>query len=145
LRAVDFLPFRALRDQAMGMTAHVTYRALDPDRCATLSPRVIAEIRETIGFDGLLMTDDLSMKALSGPMGARAEAALGAGCDLILHCNGDEAEMAAIAEVLPALTGPAAHRADRALSLRKPAPEADLTALRAEYDRLTRREESAVA
>ncbi len=78
LERIDFAPFRALADQALGMTAHVVYEAIDPDRCATLSPAVIDAIRRQIGFDGLLMTDDLSMRALAGPMaGAGAGRACG--------------------------------------------------------------------
>ncbi len=96
----DFVPFRALRDAPYAMTAHVTLTAIDPDHPVTLSKRVIDEIiRQEIGFAGQLMSDDLSMKALGGRMQDRAEGALRAGCDLLLHCNGEMAEMAAIAEV----------------------------------------------
>ncbi|MEO0819906.1 MAG: beta-N-acetylhexosaminidase [Pseudomonadota bacterium] len=123
LEAVDFAAFRPLADAALGMTAHIVYEALDPALPATLSPAGIAAIRERIGFDGLLMTDDLSMQALSGPIAARAEAALAAGCDVILHCNGEMAEMEAIAAVTPRLSGLAAARAFRALAARAaPAP-----------------------
>jgi beta-N-acetylhexosaminidase len=80
------------------MTAHIVYEAVDPRRPATLSPTVIRLIRETIGFGGLLMTDDLSMGALPGTIGERARGAHRAGCDLILHCNGKLAEMAVLAE-----------------------------------------------
>lgn len=120
LRAVDFPPFLSLRDQPLGMTAHVVYESLDADRCATLSPTVIALIREELGFDGLLMTDDLSMKALSGPMRGRAAEALSAGCDVILHCNGDMAEMQDVAAATPALSGQAARRAHSAEAQRLP-------------------------
>lgn len=137
LDRVDFGPFRILADQALGMTAHVVYHALDPERCATLSPAVITTIRREIGFDGLLMTDDLSMRALSGPMSTRAEAALAAGCDVILHCNGDMTEMQAIAGVVPSLSGKAAERAARAEAARKAPDRADITAAMARYRELT--------
>ncbi|MEM6488391.1 MAG: beta-N-acetylhexosaminidase [Pseudomonadota bacterium] len=122
LSAVDFAPFRALAGEALGMTAHIVYTAIDPKRCATLSPVAIRLIREALGFEGCLMTDDISMGALSGPVAARAEAALEAGCDLILHCNGDMAEMEALAEVVPPLSGPALDRATRAAAAR-PRPQ----------------------
>lgn len=98
LKDSDFAPFVALRDAPFAMTAHIIYEALDAERPATLSPRVIDDvIRGHIGFDGLLMTDDLSMKALVGPFEDRARLSLEAGCDLVLHCNGDMAEMQAVA------------------------------------------------
>lgn len=124
LRARDFRPFAALAHLPMAMTAHVVFAALDPDRPATTSPRVIAEvIRGEIGFDGLLLTDDLSMRALSGGFRERAEAAAAAGCDILLHCNGDLAEASAVAEGAPVLAGHALRRADAALALlpREPA------------------------
>lgn len=139
LEQVDFAPFRALADQALGMTAHVVYEALDPERCATLSPAVTAVIRREIGFDGLLMTDDISMRALSGPLAARAEAALAAGCDLVLHCDGEMAGMAAVAGAVPRLSGPAADRAARAEAARKAPDDADLDAALARYLTLTER------
>ena len=138
LRKTDFLPFLAMRDAVLGMTAHVTYTAIDPEACATLSPPAIRLIREELGFDGLLMTDDLSMKALSGPMEERATRALTAGCDLILHCNGEMAEMEAIAGVTPELAGAGAERSARVLAARRAVQDADPVALRAEYDHLTR-------
>jgi len=98
----DFAPFRALSDCPLGMTAHIVYEAIDNELPATLSPTVVGNvIRGLIGFNGLLMTDDLSMQALSGSVGDRAIGALSAGCDLILHCNGDMKEMRQIANVLP--------------------------------------------
>lgn len=118
LDAVDFAPFRALADLPMAMTAHIIYEALDPANCATQSPAVIDMIRRQIGFDGLLMTDDLSMKALTGSFGERASAAIAAGCDVVLHCNGLRAEMEPIAAHTRRLDGPAARRADAALALR---------------------------
>ena len=137
LDRADFLPFRALADQALGMTAHVVYDALDPERCATLSPVVIDTIRRDIGFDGLLMTDDLSMRALSGPMSERAEAALAAGCDVVLHCNGDMAEMQAIAGMVPRIAGRAAARAARPEAARGASDPADIAAAVARYQELT--------
>ncbi len=109
LDAQDFAPFRALAGAPWAMTAHVVYPAIDKDRPATTSPIVINQvIRGRIGFDGLLISDDLSMKALGGRFQDRATQALDAGCDVVLHCNGDAAEMAAIAEAVRPLT-PAAH------------------------------------
>ena len=122
LRAGDFAPFRALRDMPVGITAHVCYTALDPHRPGTLSPAVIAEaVRGAIGFDGLLVSDDLSMGALTGPPGARAAAALAAGCDLALHCNGNRAEMEEVVAAAPRLGPRARARFDRALAAR-PSP-----------------------
>lgn len=119
LRAVDFLPFARLADLPMAMTAHIVYPAIDPDACATLSEKCISLIRQDIGFDGLLMTDDLSMKALSGDFGQRTRHALAAGCDMILHCNGERAEMEPILAHTPMLEGDALRRADAALACRK--------------------------
>ena len=104
--AADFAPFRALGTPDLwGMTAHILYTALDEARCATLSPRVIAEvIRGEIGFEGFLLSDDLGMKALAGTLPDLTRAALGAGCDAVLHCSGQFAESAAVLEAAPALT-----------------------------------------
>ena len=115
LEATDFVPFHALNSALMGMTAHITYSALDGDHVSTLSGVVVGEIiRDRIGFDGLLMTDDLSMKALSGDFAERTEKALAAGCDIILHCNSDRDEMAAIVGALPQnMSGKTAKRATR--------------------------------
>jgi beta-N-acetylhexosaminidase len=97
LEARDFAPFRVLSDMPMAMTAHVVYTAIDRSRPATTSKKAIKKIiRESIGFDGLLMSDDLSMKALSGDFRQRAKDSLAAGCDVVLHCNGDMAEMKAV-------------------------------------------------
>ena len=126
----DLEPFRTLNWAPMAMTAHVTYTALDPDRCATLSPIVIDLIRKDIGFQGLLMSDDLGMKALGHPsagghppgsnaledFGARALASLAAGCDIALHCSGDFAEMRAICEAVPDITAAAKARLDAAMA-----------------------------
>jgi len=102
LRAADFAPFRSLSDMPWAMTAHVVYTAIDPERPATMSPAVVGDvIRGWIGFKGVLLTDDLSMGALSGAMGDRGRDALAAGCDLALHCNGRMDEMEALVEALP--------------------------------------------
>lgn len=117
LEMTDFQPFRALADAPMAMTAHVTFTAIDPDNCVTLSHRAIGSvIRGHIGFDGLLMSDDLSMKALGGSFEERTQRSIEAGCDIVLHCNGDMAEMAAIAAAAPQLHGRAAERAAEARS-----------------------------
>ncbi len=111
LTATDFAPFKALADLPAAMTAHVVFTAIDPHESASTSERVVRDIiRGEIGFDGLLMSDDLSMKALSGGMRARAEAVIGAGCDVALHCNGDLAEMRLTAQGVPKLSGKAAER-----------------------------------
>lgn len=116
LRAHDFPPFRALNDMPMAMTAHVVYTAIDPDHPATTSKKAVSEIiRGEIGFDGLLMSDDVSMNALSGDFAARTDAIFAAGCDVVLHCNGIMAEMRAVADRTPALTGRALDRAGMAL------------------------------
>ena len=115
LEAVDFAPFRALADMPWGMTAHVVYGAIDPDRPATTSAAVIGDvIRGWMGFDGLLLSDDLCMAALSGTPGARTRAALDAGCDVALHCNGAFEDMVAVAEAAGAMTEAACARARRA-------------------------------
>jgi beta-N-acetylhexosaminidase len=113
----DFVPFRMLTDMPLAMTAHVVYTALDPDRPATTS-RIVMEqiIRGHIGYDGLVMTDDLSMQALSGSFRERTEAAFAAGCDMALHCNGKMEEMSAVAEAAPILDGEALRRANAALA-----------------------------
>lgn len=132
LEADDFAVFRALADLPVAMTAHVVYTALDPDLPATLSPRVIGAIRGSMGFDGLLMSDDVSMKALSGELGALTAAAIAAGCDVALHCNGDPAEMAAVVAAAGTLGGAAARRAAAAIACVGAPDDADLDALEAE-------------
>jgi len=111
LDSTDFAPFRALAAMPWAMTAHVLYTALDRDRPATLSPLVIAEaIRAGIGFDGVLLSDDLSMAALGGKIESRAGDALKAGCDLVLHCNGIPDEMRAIAASVGPMSDDASRR-----------------------------------
>ena len=112
----DFAPFRALSDMPLAMTAHVVFDAVDRKRPATTSKKCVKLMREGLGFDGLVMTDDLSMKALSGSLGDRARTALKAGCDVVLHCNGDLDEMRAVAEGAGPLKGRAAKRAATALA-----------------------------
>jgi beta-N-acetylhexosaminidase len=136
LRVSDFLAFEAVSGLPIAMTAHVVYEALDPDHPATTSPRVIEMIRETIGFSGLLMTDDISMQALSGPIEARSRAALVAGCDIVLHCNGDMAEMETVAAAAGAMSAAAQARADAALGWRRDPEPVDIAALEAEFEAL---------
>lgn len=124
LEATDFEPFRLLADLPLGMTAHVVYAAIDAERPATTSKCVIDEvIRGHIGFDGALMSDDLSMGALAGSLAGRAEAAFAAGCDLALHCNGRLDEMAEVASRSPLLDGEAARRCAQALARLHPAAQ----------------------
>jgi len=116
LDRTDFESFRRLAHLPVAMTAHVVYTALDAERPATVSPVVVAEtIRGRIGFDGLLLTDDLSMKALAGTLGNRTEASLAAGCEVALHCNGRIDEMREVVAASPRLAGEAARRAGAAL------------------------------
>jgi len=117
LSASDFVTFRSLDQCPIAMTAHVVYESIDPQRPATTSPKVIRDvIRGEIGFDGLLMSDDLSMKALDGALSVRAKAALFAGCDLVLHCNGDMDEMRDVASEVKTLEGQALKRSKQALA-----------------------------
>ena len=134
LEATDFAAFRPLAGLPLAMTAHVVFTALDQTAPATTSPVIVREvIRGSIGFQGLLMSDDLSMAALSGSLGERTLAALAAGCDMALHCNGSMDEMRAVAEAAPVLAGDAARRAEAALARRKPAGEIDPAASRSEF------------
>jgi beta-N-acetylhexosaminidase len=115
--ATDLEPFERLRRAPMGMVAHVVYTAWDADLPASLSSTVIGQIiRERIGFDGLLMTDDLGMHALSGDMGSRATKAIAAGCDIALHCSGDMEEMESVAAAVPALSAEGEARLARAMA-----------------------------
>ena len=137
LRRRDFAAFRALSDLPLGMTAHVVFPALDPDMPATLSAAGMGEIRGWIGFAGLVMTDDLSMGALSGGMADRAAAARAAGCDIVLHCNADPVEMAAAVQGAGRMDDAGAARAARALACRGVPDGADLAAYAAELAELT--------
>jgi beta-N-acetylhexosaminidase len=138
LEASDFLPFQALRDIPLGMTAHIIYTVLDAENVATTSPAVIRYIREKIGFEGLLMSDDLSMKALRGSFREKAERTLAAGCDLILHCNGNMQEMQEVAEGVGELSAAARERAVRAWHILKPpvCKESEILALRQELHQM---------
>jgi beta-N-acetylhexosaminidase len=118
LAETDFLPFAANADLPIAMTAHVVFMALDRERPATLSPEVIAYIRKEIGFAGLILSDDLSMQALSGTLRDRAEAAFAAGIDLALHCNSDLSEAEAVAAAAPVLSGEPLTRALKAAAWR---------------------------
>ncbi|SLN77233.1 beta-N-acetylhexosaminidase [Oceanibacterium hippocampi] len=131
----DFLPFARLAHLPIGMTGHILFEALDPDRPATLSPTVIADvIRGRIGFSGLLLTDDLSMKALEGTVAERAARALDAGCDLALHCNGELGEMKGIAAAIRPLDAAAAARVRAAEDYRltRRSTEFDIAAVQTE-------------
>lgn len=120
LERTDFAPFRALADLPWGMTAHVTFRAIDPDRPATTSAYLIENvIRRHIGFGGLLLSDDLSMQALAGSIAERTTACLFAGCDVVLHCNGNFAEMEQVALAARPLDDEGAARFDAGLAVRR--------------------------
>ncbi|QUT04478.1 beta-N-acetylhexosaminidase [Sphingobium phenoxybenzoativorans] len=113
----DIAPFRALNRAPMGMTAHIVYTAWDAERPASLSPAVIANIiRNRIGFDGLLMSDDLDMKALKGDIPSLAAGVVAAGCDIALNCWGRMEEMVGIADALPDITAEGRRRLDRAMA-----------------------------
>ena len=131
LEATDFAAFRPLAGLPLGMTAHVVFSSIDPVAQATTSVTMVREvIRGFIGFQGLLMSDDISMGALSGTLAARSQAALAAGCDVVLHCNGDLREMTQVASVVPELSGAALARADAALAARSAPEEFDAEAAR---------------
>ena len=115
--AVDMEPFERLHNAAMGMTSHLLYRQWDPDRPASQSPIVIHEIiRQRIGFDGFLMSDDIGMEALAGDHGQRAAACVKAGCDVALHCDGKMDNMILVANAVPALSDEAEVRLARAMA-----------------------------
>jgi len=136
LEGSDFAAFRALAELPLGMTAHVVYADIDPDAPATTSEVVMSEvIRGSIGFTGALMSDDLSMGALAGDLASRGRAAIAAGCDLLLHCNGKLEEMIQVAAAAPVLEGLAGARAAQALALRTVPEPVDAAALRAEVAR----------
>ncbi|MGB0631693.1 MAG: glycoside hydrolase family 3 N-terminal domain-containing protein, partial [Alphaproteobacteria bacterium] len=118
LRLTDFAPFRELSGAPAGMTAHIVYSAIDADGPGSASPLVVGEtIRGEIGFDGLLFSDDVCMKALSGPLGQRVASVLAAGCDIALHCDGNFADMAAIAETCPPMRPDSLARLNSATAL----------------------------
>jgi beta-N-acetylhexosaminidase len=140
LESSDFAAFRPLADLPMAMTAHVVFSAIDPVHPATTSATMIERvIRGSIGFQGLLMSDDVSMNALAGSVAERTRAIVAAGCDMVLHCNGKLDEMQAVAAETPELSGKALARANGALAARKAPVAFDPVAARAELDALINR------
>jgi len=138
LAATDFLPFRALADLPMAMTAHIVYSAFD-SRPATQSPEMIRVIRDEIGFAGLLMTDDLNMEALQGTLAERTAASMAAGCDIALHCKGDLGQMIAVAAAAGDMGAATRARAERALACRVTPGPVDIAALEADLAAFTPR------
>jgi len=137
LEATDFAAFRPLAGLPLAMTAHVLFTAIDPAAPATLSPTIVTEvIRGWIGFRGVLMSDDISMGALAGSIGERSSAAIAAGCDVVLHCNGKLSEMREVAVAVPVLAGEAARRAAVALAQRKAPAPLDVAASRRAFSAL---------
>jgi beta-N-acetylhexosaminidase len=137
LERTDFAAFQPLADLPMAMTAHVVFSALDPAHPATTSATIIEQvIRGVIGFQGLLMSDDVSMNALAGSIAERTRAIVAAGCDMVLHCNGKLDEMLDVARETPELSGKALQRADCALASRQPPQPFDRQAARSELDAL---------
>lgn len=136
LEREDFAPFKALGDMPMGMTAHIVFEDIDDSEPATTSRMMMDVIRNDIGFKGLLMTDDIGMEALSGDVAQRSRASIAAGCDVILHCCGDAAEIVQVGEAAGQMTDAAQARADAALAMRKTPTPVDITALSEEFDDL---------
>ena len=140
LERTDFAAFQPLADLPMAMTAHVVFSALDPAHPATTSATIIEQvIRGVIGFQGLLMSDDVSMNALAGSIAERTRAIFSAGCDVVLHCNGKLDEMREVAAETPELSGKALDRAKRALASRRAPQPFDRRAARAELDAMMSR------
>jgi len=140
LQTTDFAAFQPLADLPMAMTAHVVFSALDPVHPATTSATIVAQvIRGVIGFQGLLMSDDVSMNALSGSIAERTKAIFSAGCDMVLHCNGQLEEMRDVAAETPELSGKARQRAERALASRRLPQPFDRSAARAELEAMVMR------
>lgn len=135
LHQTDFAAFARLNHLSMAMTAHVIYSKID-NLPATTSPRIISLIRNEIGFNGLLMTDDISMEALDGSVADRSRASIAAGCDLVLHCNGRHEEMQAVVEAAGEMTDRAQTRADAALAARPEVQPIDIVAAEAELCQL---------
>ncbi|KZK83213.1 Beta-hexosaminidase [Pseudovibrio sp. Ad13] len=137
LEARDLLPFKSLRDCPMGMTAHIVFKEIDGDHPVTQSSYAIQKvIREAIGFDGVLISDDISMKALGDDLKSRVEKIVAAGCDLVLHCNGELDEMKVVASAVPEIDGKRAERIEAAMQRNTQVFDGDETALRAEFDEL---------
>jgi beta-N-acetylhexosaminidase len=144
LETTDFAAFRPLSDLPLGMTAHVVFSAMDPVTPATSSVTMVREvIRGFIGFKGLLMSDDISMGALSGTIEDRCRAAFVAGCDVVLHCNGQLDEMQQVASAASILVGESAKRADAALAARKQPEQFDIEAARSVFTKMIAGERSA--
>ncbi|MES0882163.1 beta-N-acetylhexosaminidase [Roseibium sp. SCP14] len=139
LKNVDFRPFQALSHVSLGMTAHIVYAGIDADSAGTQSARIVQDvIRGEIGFDGCLMSDDISMHALGGDFDDRSRKIIDAGCDIVLHCNGDMEEMRAVASVVPELTGDAKRRCETALmGLKSPDPGFQVSEAWEEFQELT--------
>ena len=136
LERTDFVPFAGLSDEPIAMTAHIIYESIDSAHPATFSSTVILDIiRRRIGFQNLLVSDDISMNALDGAIGLRAERAFLAGCDIILHCNGDMTEMESLVSYSPELTGESLSRAEYALSLCDEVDDSDESSLRLELSK----------
>lgn len=134
LRETDFAAFKPLADMPLAMTAHVVYEAVDAEHPATQSAKVVNDIiRGEIGFAGALMSDDLSMHALGGDFAGRTKAVLDAGCDLVLHCNGDRAEMEAVVSACRPLDGAALDRVNAALRWRRAAEPLDVLAAKSRF------------
>ena len=145
LEATDFAAFRPLNRLPMGMTAHVVFSAIDPVAPATTSATIVSQvIRDGIGFEGLLMSDDVSMGALSGTLGERSRAALAAGCDVVLHCNGRLDEMQEVAAAVPPLSGAALRRAEAALAARREPEPLEVDAARRAFEAMIAGERGAM-
>jgi len=129
LEAADFAPYKALGDMPMGMTAHIVFEDIDATNPATTSRMMMDVIRHDIGFKGLLMTDDISMEALSGDVAQRSRASIAAGCDVVLHCNGDAREIVQVGQAVGTMTPAAQARAEAALTWRKIPTPVDIAAL----------------
>lgn len=138
LEAADFAPYKALADLPIGMTAHIVFDDIDPTSPATTSRAMMDLIRHDIGFGGLLMTDDISMEALSGDVAQRSYASIKAGCDVVLHCNGKLPEIIAVAGAAGQMTDAAQARAEAALTWRKSPTPVDIAALSDEFENLQR-------
>lgn len=136
LRVSDFVPFRFLSDLPMVMTAHIVLPEIDSILPVTMSAPGVRLLRQELGLTNLLMTDDISMGALSGTLGDKVAGALGAGCDLVLHCNGELAEMEAVSAIAGRMKRPAQERADIALAKRRNPIDIDNSALEAEFNHL---------
>ncbi|MDD7908740.1 beta-N-acetylhexosaminidase [Pseudovibrio exalbescens] len=140
LETKDFVPFKALADCPMAMTAHIVFEAIDPDNPVTQSPCAISEVlRGKLGFQGCLLSDDISMKALGGDVEQRVKLIIEAGCDMVLHCNGDMQEMVAVARAVPWAKDGCFMRANEAMqSALAPQPVANASGLRDEFEELVR-------